>query len=69
MNALRLLVYSLMIPATSRRAGRVSPPAPMRIYDPYSLAIRPLPADLRIYPHPREISPIRVKRILGSVEV
>lgn len=41
-------------------------PAP-RIYDPYSLATRPLPADLELFAHPKEIDAEAARRITGGV--
>lgn len=41
-------------------------PAP-RIYDPYSLATRPLPTDLELFAHPNEIDVEAARRITGGV--
>ena len=37
-----------------------------RIYDPYSLATRPLPNCLRLYPHPKGIDAAAARRITAG---
>ncbi|MDQ3329689.1 MAG: hypothetical protein M3552_03405 [Planctomycetota bacterium] len=63
---MRVIAYALFNEAVARGARRASPVGRERIYDPYSLAIRPLPADLRLFPHPRRLSSEDVRRILGG---
>jgi hypothetical protein len=67
MKALRLIVDALLNDPAARQDQAASRTARTRIYDPYSLATRPLPVDLRIHPHPRGLSAIDVLRITGGI--
>lgn len=66
MNALRLIVLTLLREAI---VGQDKPQPVARIYDPYSLATRPLPANLQLFPHPKQLSEADVLRITGGLRV
>lgn len=55
------------LPKQSSRetAGDGSAPR-IRIYDPYSLATRPLPQDLQVFTHPKGISAERARQITAG---
>lgn len=65
MNALRLIAEIMIVEAV-RSLAAGPPTARDRIYDPYSLATRPLSAGLSIHPHPRGITAERAQRITGG---
>ncbi len=50
---------------TNSRGSQADPARP-RIYDPYSLATRPMPTELRLFPHPKGISPALALYITGG---
>ena len=59
MVVIRLFLLGILL------ARETPPRGPVRRvpYDAATLATRPLPTDLRLYQHPREISPERVREI------
>lgn len=62
-------MFPVRLPKKSSRGmspDRSARPRP-RLYDPYSLAVRPLPQGLRLFPHPKGISAERALRITDGV--
>lgn len=68
MDAVRLIVGTLLIEAAEslRRRMEEQAAATDRPYDAYSLADRPLPAGLRLFPHPRGVSEEAARRITAG---
>ena len=65
MKTIRSEITAATENGTAARAGQTDAPR-TRIYDPYSLATRPMPADLQLFPHPKGISPALALYITGG---
>ena len=70
MDVVRLIVEALLVEAARSLLPPVRPvrdPAAAELpYDAYALETRPLPAGLRLFPHPREVSAEAAGRITGG---
>lgn len=62
----RLLIELLILEANAAVARRQAAAARAEMYNPYTLATRPIPAGLRVFPHPKGISAEAALRITAG---
>lgn len=66
MDAFRLIIELLILETNIAVARHQAAAVRPEMYDPYSLATRPLPAGLRMFPHPKGISTEAARRITAG---
>jgi hypothetical protein len=65
-DAVRLIIELMILEANAAIVRRHAAAIRSEMYDPYSLATRPLPTGLRLFPHPKGISAEAARRITAG---